>query len=100
MVKLANWMIKNPHVNVKSYQRGSRPPFLICNHENNFLQRKGKPIDWSIPLNNKSPDQIENYFNFINNSAGGKAKKITERFVVQQKPTIQGFWTPDFQKSI
>merc|ERR1711879_1076891 len=97
---LAKWMLENPHVTVKSYVRGSKHPFMTCKHENNFLQRKGEKLDWSLPLRNKSAAEIEQFFDFVNNSAGGKAKKITKRHITQPKPTIQGYWTPEFQAKL
>uniref|UniRef100_A0A7S4I8L2 Ribosomal protein/NADH dehydrogenase domain-containing protein n=1 Tax=Vannella robusta TaxID=1487602 RepID=A0A7S4I8L2_9EUKA len=97
---LARWMVANPHVNVKTYVRGSKHPFMICKHQKNFLQRKGERIEWSIPLRNKSAKEVESHFDHVNNNSGGKAKKITQRHIAQPKETIQGFWTPEFQSQL
>ena len=68
--------------------------------ENNFLQRQGKKIDWSLTLRNKSSSDVEQTFNFVNNSSGGKAKNITQRYISQSTDSIQGIWTPEYQNTL
>ena len=68
--------------------------------ETNFLQRKGEKIDWSLPLRNKSAKEVEQFFDHVNNTSGGKAKKVTKRFISQSRPSIQGTWSCDMQKSL
>mmetsp|Transcript_26709 Transcript_26709/g.41654 ORF Transcript_26709/g.41654 Transcript_26709/m.41654 type:complete len:141 (-) Transcript_26709:102-524(-) len=91
--KFPEFQEKYPHVQSDSRSVGNHHPFLYARYTKPFLNRKGKPTPFVIPLRNKSAAEVEEHVNQLRSQWGSGKKDRTVRKYTRNY-SVQGMWTP------